>query len=87
MHEIKVYLKLKLEHCRSIMCTSQCDTLGGQIGVAVTHPHGNDQDVGSNPATTRNEKRPSGDPLHRRWPKVLNRISVEDRRCKVELDL
>ena len=26
VHEIKVDLKLKLEHCRSIICTSQCDT-------------------------------------------------------------
>ena len=31
-------------------------TLGGQSGAAVTRPHGNHQDVGSNPATARNEK-------------------------------
>ena len=37
-------------------------------------PHGNDQDVGSNPAAVR--------PPYRRWPNGLNRISVEDRRCK-----
>ena len=30
--------------------------LGGQSGSAVTHPHGNHQDVGSNPAAARNEK-------------------------------
>ena len=30
--------------------------LGGQSGVAVTRSHGNDQDVGSNPAAARNEK-------------------------------
>ena len=51
------------------------------------HPLRNDKDVGSNPAATRNEKRTLGDPLHRRWPNGLDRISVEDRRCKVELDL
>ena len=45
------------------------------------------QDVGSNPATARNENQTLGDPLHRRWPKGLDRISVEDRRCKAELDL
>ena len=61
--------------------------MGGQIGVVVTRPHGKDQDVGSNPATARNEKRTLGDPLHRRWPKGLDRISVEDWRCKAELDL
>ena len=30
--------------------------VGGQSGAAVTRPHGNHQDVGSNPATARNEK-------------------------------
>ena len=29
---------------------------GGQSGVAVTHLHGNHQDMGSNPAAARNEK-------------------------------
>ena len=61
--------------------------LGGESGVAVMHPHGNVQDVGSNPAATRNEKQTLGDPLHRRWPKGLDRISVEERQCKAELDL
>ena len=61
--------------------------MGGQSGVAVTHLHGNHQDVGSNPATARNENQTLGDPLHRRWPKGLDRISVEDWRCKAELDL
>ena len=50
--------------------------MGGQSGVAVTRSHGNGQDVVSNPATARNEKQTLGD-----------RISVEDRRCKAELDL
>ena len=36
--------------------------LGGQSGVAVTRPHGNHQDVGSNPAAARNEKRTLGGP-------------------------
>ena len=31
-------------------------TLGGQSGTAVTRPHGNQLDVGSNPAAARNEK-------------------------------
>ena len=35
--------------------------MGGQSGAAVTRPHGNDQDLGSNP-TTRNEKRTLGGP-------------------------
>ena len=61
--------------------------MGGQSGAAVTRLHGNHQDVGSNPATARNENQTLGDPLHRRWPKGLDRISVEDRRCKAELDL
>ena len=30
--------------------------LGGQSGAAVTRPHGNHQDVDSNPATAQNEK-------------------------------
>ena len=30
--------------------------MGGQSGAAVTRPHGNHQDVGSNPAAARNEK-------------------------------
>ena len=33
---------------------------GGQSGVAVTRSHGNDQDVGSNPATDRNKKTHNG---------------------------
>ena len=61
--------------------------MGGQSGVAVTRSHGNYQDMGSNPGTARNEKRTLGNPLYRRWPKGLDRISVEDRRCKAELDL
>ena len=63
------------------------DFKGGQSGVAVIRPHVNHQDVGSNPATARNENQTLGDPLHKRWLKGLDRISVEDRRCKAELDL
>ena len=33
---------------------------GQSNGVAVTHSYGNDQDVGSNPATDRNEKTHNG---------------------------
>ena len=33
---------------------------GGQSGAAVTCPHGNHEDVGSNPATARNEKTHNG---------------------------
>ena len=39
----------------------------GQSGAAVTHSHGNDQDVGSNPAAARNENWTLGTP-HRRCP-------------------
>ena len=39
---------------------------GGQSSAAVPCPHGNDQDVGSNPAAARNERQISGDPLHRK---------------------
>ena len=60
---------------------------GGLIGVAVTHSHGKDQDVGSNPAPAKNKNQTLGNPLHRRWPNGLDRILVEDRRCNAELDL
>ena len=33
---------------------------GGQSGVTVTRSHGNDQDVGSNPTTDRNENTHNG---------------------------
>ena len=43
--------------------------IGGQSGAAVRRPHGMHQDVGLNPAATRNEKRRTlGRPLHRRCP-------------------
>ena len=61
--------------------------MGSQSSVAVKCPHGKDKNLGSNPAATRNEKWTFGDSLHRRWPNGLNRISVEDRQCKAELDL
>ena len=35
---------------------------GGQSGIAVTRPHGNHQDMGSNPAAARNKKRTLGSP-------------------------
>ena len=35
---------------------------GGQSGAAVSRPHGNHQDVGSNPATARNENQTWGTP-------------------------
>ena len=60
--------------------------LGGQSGVAVTRPHGNHQDVGSNPATARNEKQALGVPLQK-VAQRSNRISKKDRRCKAELEL
>ena len=60
---------------------------GGQSSTAVPHPQGNGQDMGLNPAGARNENQTLGDPPHRRWPNGLDRISVEDRRCKAELDL
>ena len=64
----------------------QQSTGHGQSGAVVGRPHGNTQDVGSNPAVTRNEKRTFGTPLQKvaQWS---NRISVEDRQCKAELDL
>ena len=58
-----------------------------QDRVAVKRLLCNDKDVGSNPAATRNEKQTLGDPLHRRWPNGLGRISVEDWQCKAKLDL
>ena len=48
--------------------------MGSQSSVAVKCPHGNDKDLGSNPAATRNEKRTEGDFLHRRWPNGLKII-------------
>ena len=38
----------------------ECKGLGGQSGAAVTSLHGNHQDVGSNPATARNERTHNG---------------------------
>ena len=63
------------------------EELGGQSGVAVTRSHGKDQDVGSNPATARNEKTHIGQTPAQEVPQLCGRISVEDRRCKAELDL
>ena len=44
--------------------------MGGQIGVAVTRSYGNDQDVGSNPATARNENQTLGTPCTEGGPRV-----------------
>ena len=52
--------------------------IGGQYRVVVKRQLRNDKDVGSNPGATRNENGPLGDPLHRRWPNGLDRISVVD---------
>ena len=61
--------------------------MGGQSGVEVTRSHGKDQDVGSNPATARNEKTHIRQTPAQKVPQLCGRISVEDRRCKAELDL
>ena len=63
-----------------LSCRIKISDMGQSVAV-VRRPHGNHQDVGSNPATARNENQTLGDPLHSRWPKGLDRISVEDRRC------
>ena len=60
--------------------------LGGQSGVAVSRSHGNDKDVGLNPATDRKKKH-NGQTPAQKVPQLCGRISVEDRRCKAELDL
>ena len=43
--------------------------------------------VGVRVPASAKEKRTLGRPLHRRCPNQSGRISVEDRRCKAELDL
>ena len=45
-------------------------TRGLEVGVAVTRSHGMHQDVGSNPATARNEKRTLGDTPTEGGPRV-----------------
>ena len=42
--------------------------IGGQSGAAVTCPHGNHQDVGSNPTAARNEKTDTGQTLAQKVP-------------------
>ena len=49
--------------------------MGGQSGAVVARPHGNTQDVGSNPAVTRNEKRTLGDPPTEGSPMVQQDLS------------
>ena len=49
--------------------------LGGQSGTAVRRPHGNDQDMGSNPAATRNEKWALGGPPTEGSPMVQQDLS------------
>ena len=51
----------------------------GSQRVTVTCSHGNDQDVGSNPATDRNEKMHNGQTPAQKVPQLCGRISVEDR--------
>ena len=50
---------------------------GGQSGTAVTHPLGNHQDVGSNPATARKRKKKglSADPSTEDAPIVWQDLS------------
>ena len=43
--------------------------------------------MGSNTAATRNEKTDIGQTPAQKVPQESDRISVEDRRCKAELDL
>ena len=63
-------------------------SIGGQSGAVVARLHGNTQDVGLNPAVTDQKQKKGywGTPQQKvaQWS---NRISVEDRRCKAELDL
>ena len=79
-------------HCKSRGCPLPkcgCQHIPGTPGshgnvssrVAVKRPHWNDKDVGSNPTTSRNEKRTLGDAPTQGSPMGLNRISVEDQRC------
>ena len=44
-------------------------------GAVVARPHGNTQDVGLNPAVTRNEKRTLGDPPTEGGPMVQQDLS------------
>ena len=53
----------------------------------VVRPHGNHQDVGSNSAMAKTKKRDIGQTPAQKVPQKSGRISVEDRRCKAELDL
>ena len=57
-----------------------------QSSAAVTRPHGNVQDVGLNPAGARNENQTVGDPPAQKEAQWSG-PSVEDWRCKAELDL
>ena len=41
------------------------NVMGGKNGATVTRPHGNVQDVGSNPAVSRNENQTLGTPLQK----------------------
>ena len=49
--------------------------VGGQSGAVVSRPHGNDQDVVSNPAATRHEKRTLGGPPTEGSPMVQQDLS------------
>ena len=61
--------------------------MGGQSTAAVPRPHCNDKDVGSNPASTRNEKQTLGDPLHRRCPNGPTGSKWKTSDVNAELDL
>ena len=57
LHEMTIFskciFKTRCLHGGNLSCQI---LLGGQSGTAVTSPHGNHQDVCSNPAADRNEK-------------------------------
>ena len=64
--------------CQTLFPPKECHEFGGQSGVAVTRSHGNDQDVGSNPAAARNEKTHIRQTPAQKVPQLCGRISVED---------
>ena len=52
MASLYIFLKKNITDISQLLTNNK----GGESGVAVTRSHGKDQDVGSNPATDRNEK-------------------------------
>ena len=66
----------------------KCTTVIGQHDIVVKWLSGNQEVVGSNSTTIRNKNESPGSKM--KAQKVLlysSRISVEDQRCKAELDL